>query len=248
MNHKSNSPPMVSVVIPLCSEEKNLARCLKSVLGQSLKNIELVIVIDQNMKHYENIVQQYSRNDPRIKSYTNEKRLQLLQTRLKGIMLAKGKYILTVGHEDWLEQDTLKVMCQTAIRHNGDIVHAESNFFDEKNQNIQDAPASKEPIRTLAPVSKILEKADIRTALFKGEVSDHISAKLFERILIQQAITDSGLMDRAELQDVYIWEDILLCVLTLVDAKKYILVGKTLYHYSGNPELLEGSKSPDRFF
>ena len=200
------------------------------------------------MKHYENIVQQYSHNDPRIKSYTNEKRLQLLQTRLKGIMLAKGKYILTVGHEDWLEQDTLKVMCQTAIRHNGDIVHTKSNVFDEKNQNIQqDAPASKKPIRTLAPASKILEEADITTALFKGKVSDHISAKLFERRLIQQAITDSGLMDRAELQDVYIWEDILLCVLTLVAAKKYIPVKKMLYHYSGNPELLEGSKSPEQY-
>ena len=60
-------------------------------------------------------------------------------------------------------------------------------------------------------------------------------------------ITDYGLIDRPELQDVYIWEDILLCVLTLIAAKKYIPVKKTLYHYSGNPELLEGSKSPEQY-
>ena len=71
--------PLISVILPVHNGERFLAQSIKSVLSQTFKNIELVIVNDCSTDNSEAIVNEFAKNDSRVKYYKNEKNLKKSQ-------------------------------------------------------------------------------------------------------------------------------------------------------------------------
>ena len=82
----------VSVVIPIYNMEKYIRQCLDSILSQTLKEIELVCIDDGSKDSSAKIVNEYARNDSRVKLIVQENQ-GVGKTRNKGINLSQGKYI-----------------------------------------------------------------------------------------------------------------------------------------------------------
>jgi glycosyltransferase involved in cell wall biosynthesis len=111
-----------SIVIPNYNSSKWLKRCLDSVLEQTYKNFELIIVDDMSTDDSPNIIKEY--NDERIKSYRLMRKGYNGGTRNFGVSVATGDYILFLDCDDWLvDKNVLKEINNTILQNpNVDLV------------------------------------------------------------------------------------------------------------------------------
>lgn len=90
--------PQISIILPAYNAEKYLTSAIESILQQSFKDFEFIILNDGSTDNTEKIILSYT--DSRIRYIKNEKNLKLIKTLNKGIELAKGKYIARMDADD----------------------------------------------------------------------------------------------------------------------------------------------------
>lgn len=112
---------MVSIVVTAYNLEKYIAQCLDSILNQTYKNIEVIVVEDQSKDNTLNIIKEYANKDNRIKLIQNEVNVGAGMGRRIGIKEAKGEYILCFDGDDWMSDNYIELMRTTAERTNSDI-------------------------------------------------------------------------------------------------------------------------------
>lgn len=99
MNTTQNKP-LVSVVLPAYNAEKYLAEAIESIVNQTFKDFELIIINDCSKDQTLRIAQEYAKKDARILVLNNEENLRLSKTLNKGISYSKGKYIARMDADD----------------------------------------------------------------------------------------------------------------------------------------------------
>lgn len=112
----------VSVIIPVYNVEKLLRKCLDSILNQTLKDIEIIIVNDGSPDNSQQIIDEYTKQCPNtITSIIKENGGQG-SARNVGISIAKGEYISFVDSDDYLSPTALEEMYNLAKKRKSDIV------------------------------------------------------------------------------------------------------------------------------
>jgi glycosyltransferase involved in cell wall biosynthesis len=91
--------PFFSIIIPVYNREKTILRAVNSVLSQSFSNFEIVIIDDASTDSTNNIVQEIA--DERISIITNSENIERCNSRNKGILNSKGKYICFLDSDDY---------------------------------------------------------------------------------------------------------------------------------------------------
>lgn len=92
--------PLVSVLMPAYNAEKYIGEAIESILNQSYKNLELIIIDDCSIDNTWNVIQEYSKKDKRIQLVKNRNNLKLSKTLNKGINLARGIFIARMDADD----------------------------------------------------------------------------------------------------------------------------------------------------
>ena len=128
---------LVSIIVPVYNVEDYLERCLNSILFQnSLEKIELICINDGSTDNSLSILENYKKDYPFI-TVINQKNLGLGATRNKGIKIAKGKYLMFVDSDDWLELDCFSLLIPYAQNLNSDFIEFESLVRDNKGRLIK---------------------------------------------------------------------------------------------------------------
>lgn len=109
----------VSVLIVAYNVEKYINRCIKSVINQTMKDIEIIIVNDGSTDNTEVLINEF--NDKRIKLITQHNK-GVMETRKAALNEARGEYILFLDGDDWIEEHTLETLYTNAKEENTDIV------------------------------------------------------------------------------------------------------------------------------
>ena len=107
---------LISINITTYNRSHLLARCLDSVISQTYKNIEIVIVDDYSTDDTANVVDQYIARDPRIKYIRHKRNLGNAFSRNTAINNGTGKYVAFMDDDDvWIDSDKLvkqvKALC-----------------------------------------------------------------------------------------------------------------------------------------
>ena len=113
--------PKVSIIIPVYNVEKYLKKCLDSVVNQTLKDIEIIVVNDGSPDNSQKIIDEYAKKYSQIASYTKENG-GLSDARNYGIKKSKGKYLAFIDSDDFIDHDMIKKMYNKAVKENLDIV------------------------------------------------------------------------------------------------------------------------------
>lgn len=100
--------PIISVLMPVHNGEKYLSVSIKSILSQSFKNYEFIIVDDGSVDNSLKIIESYKQKDKRIIVIRNTKNIGTTKSLNKGLLSAKGKYIVRMDADDWSYPDRLK--------------------------------------------------------------------------------------------------------------------------------------------
>ncbi len=98
--------PLVSVVMPTYNRANLLNNAINSILNQTHKNFELIIIDDGSKDNTENIVLSY--NNPKIRYHSNQTNKGISYSRNKGFNLAKGKYIMIMDDDDFSLPDRME--------------------------------------------------------------------------------------------------------------------------------------------
>ena len=103
--------PKISIIVPIYNAEKVLKRCVDSILNQSYKNFELILINDGSKDKSIDIINEYKEKDERIKVIDNKNK-GVSETRNIGIKTSKGEYIQFIDADDFIDpymiEETLK--------------------------------------------------------------------------------------------------------------------------------------------
>lgn len=112
--------PKVSIIVPVYNKESYIKKCIKSILSQTLDDIELILINDGSKDNSEAVCKSFQ-NDSRVKYYLQENAGPAV-ARQKGIDIATGEYLGFVDADDWVESDMYETMYTTAVKSGADIV------------------------------------------------------------------------------------------------------------------------------
>jgi len=99
--------PLVSVIMPAYNAEKFAEKAIQSILNQTLKNFELIIINDASSDKTLSIIKKFQKNDSRIKIITNNKNLQIASSLNIGIKHARSNFIARMDIDDFSYPDRL---------------------------------------------------------------------------------------------------------------------------------------------
>ncbi len=105
----------LSVIIPVYNTENYLKQCLESLVNQSYRNLELIVVDDCSAGNCAEIVLPYCGRDSRVRLIRHEKNRGLFQARLSGAEKATGDYIAFVDSDDYVSSDFYRELMQLAV-------------------------------------------------------------------------------------------------------------------------------------
>jgi len=124
----------VSVIVPIYNVEKYIKECLESLISQTLKEIEIILIDDCGQDNSIKIAETYAEEDKRITIIYNKKNIGSGFSRNAGIEIAKGEYLAFADPDDWVDLDFYEKLHNQAKKENYDIVKSKRiKVFSEEN-------------------------------------------------------------------------------------------------------------------
>ena len=111
----------ISIIVPFYNCAATLSRCIESVLAQTYKNFELILVSDRGNDGSYDIAKEYEKKDGRIKVY-DKKHGGVSYTRNYGLKRAGGNYIQFLDSDDYIEPNMLEIMMGKALEYDAELV------------------------------------------------------------------------------------------------------------------------------
>ena len=161
--YKLSNNPKISVVIAVHNGEGFIKEAVISIQNQDFKDLEIIIINDYSTDNSADVIKELMKTEPRIRFYQNEENRGAFYTKTKGILLAKGKYVLSLDDDDKnLQRDAFTTLYEEAEKNNLDILRF--NFISNyglPNRGSYNHNNNSEPIITQPELSNLM--------LFKGE-------------------------------------------------------------------------------
>ena len=129
--------PLISVIISVYNGEPYIKTALMSIQNQDFKNIEIIMVDDCSKDNSVNLIKKLMKNEPRLFLYQNDRNRGALYTKTKGVLLAKGKYILILDEDDiYAQKNAFSILYQEAEKYNLDLLSFISLLSKPKLKNL----------------------------------------------------------------------------------------------------------------
>ena len=132
----------VSIIMPIYNRSKTAKKSIESVLNQSFKQIELILINDGSTDDSEDICLQYKEKDKRVK-YLKIQNSGPGEARNRGLSIANGKYIMFIDSDDYYDKDIVKIMMNCLISNNLECVIC-NKIKKEKNKQMKVNVSQKE--------------------------------------------------------------------------------------------------------
>ena len=114
------SEDLITIIIPVYNVEQYLERCLESVIRQSYKNLEIIIVNDGSTDSSLKITDEFKERDHRI-TVINQSNAGLSAARNTGIAASNGKYLSFVDSDDYIHRQFIELLYLNAEKYKADI-------------------------------------------------------------------------------------------------------------------------------
>lgn len=123
----------ISIIVPTFNVEKYINECLDTLLDQTYKNYEIIVVDDGSSDNTINILNEYKKNHSNIKLIQQENQFAGV-ARNNGMKYAQGKYLLFLDSDDFFELNMLEKIYNKAIESEADVVLFNGDYFND-NEN-----------------------------------------------------------------------------------------------------------------
>lgn len=209
---------LISIIVPVYKVEKYLSRCLESIVNQTYKNLEIILIDDGSPDNSGKICDEYAEKDSRIKVIHKENS-GVSSTRNLGLKKATGDYISFIDSDDWIEFDMYEKMIEVINKENVDLVKCSYIYeYDESSKKIENLYSESKCIdlknNKKSYIDFIFEGNTLPamwTFLIKRERIDEISLKFDENLIVG--------------------EDLIFVLNLICHCNSIYILNEHLYHY-----------------
>ena len=221
--------PLVSIVVPAYNARRYIARCLRSLVSQSYKNIEVVCVDDCSDDGTIKILERFAQQDPRVVVIASEKNEGTLQTRTKGYKKAKGDYITAVDTDDCLTEDIIAQSVECALITKSDLVHFQTMLVqpDGTRRFYKWAKPNDDILSPDSASSLKLKDSFFADAIAEETISHSHCGKLVKASALKHAVA-TGLLDNFYFT---VWEDLVAWLVISRYITSYATLNVLGYYY-----------------
>lgn len=145
-SEKEMSEPLVSVIIPVYKVEKYLNRCVDSIINQTYKNIEVILVDDGSPDKCGEICDEYAKNDERIVVIHKENG-GVSQARNVGVAACHGEYVSFVDSDDYVSSDYIEHLYKLIVESGAEV--AIGNFRKTTGEELSSDDKTKIQVKTV---------------------------------------------------------------------------------------------------
>lgn len=210
----------ISVIVPVYNVERYLDKCIESIIGQTYKNLEIILVDDGSTDNGLTLCRQYEKEDTRIR-VIHQENVGLVAARKTGIMKATGEYIAFVDGDDWIEKNTFEILIK------------ESDFEDILMYGLQEDYGYKviDKINQIDPgqyegnqIENIISKMLCGDTFFEFGILPNLVCKLIKASLLKRVSKNIE-------NEITIGEDAAFSYSAIAEAKTIRNIDIMPYHY-----------------
>lgn len=202
--------PAISVIVPIYNVEDYVVKCVDSILNQTLRDLEIILVDDGSTDNSGKICDEYLTKDDRVK-VIHKKNGGLSDARNAGLDVCKGEYIGFVDGDDYIDEDMYEMLYKNIINYDADI--SMCRFRRIYNNRIDDN--GRDLIRYTKDKKEIIEE------LYCGSIGISVCSKLYKRNIFSNLRFFYGKT----------YEDVYITLHTVENATKVVFDYKSKYNY-----------------
>ncbi len=222
---------LVSIIIPVYNAEEYLPKCIDSIRSQTYENIEIICINDGSEDKSQVILERYLKLDSRIKVFTQENR-GVSSARNLGISKMRGKYVMFVDSDDWLDKNACERAVSEAEQYSADVVLwpykreysgtcKETYLFEENKIIWTEDRISELHRRMVGLVGKELAEPH------RGDAAATVWGKLYKSTIVQRVqFVDTNEIGTAE--------DSLYNIIAFDTVRRAVYISNVFYHYRKN--------------
>ncbi|HJX32230.1 MAG TPA: glycosyltransferase, partial [Thermodesulfobacteriota bacterium] len=219
---KSNNP-LISLIVSVYNISKYLERCLNSIIEQSYKNIEILLVDDGSTDSSGHLCNLYQEKDNRIK-VIHKTNNGLSSTRNAGLAVMQGDYVGFVDGDDFIDTYMYETLVKAMLDNEADIVQTGFRHIDKHGNLVDTITFKKASYTNLEDMLYAhFEEKNIHTGVW----TKLYKSKLFENIRFIEG---------------HVFEDFALLPSLLNECKRFIVIDGAFYNYVSNPESISRDK------
>lgn len=214
---------LISIIITVYNTEKYLKTCIDSVLVQSYRNIEIILVDDGSSDASSGICEEYAKKDVRI-HVIHKRNEGAAKARMTGYSFSRGAYVSIIDADDWMERDMIEKLYRTAVEQDVQVVMC--GRFEESG-------SGSKPVRQGIPVGRyagsqmeaeIFPRMIVNQVFFEWGIFPSFWDKLFRRDVLEPYVfrVDSRIPMGNDAAGVYP---------ALLNAESIYIMDECLYHY-----------------
>lgn len=215
--------PSVSIIIPVYNVEPYVERCMRSLFGQTLQDLEYIFVDDcspdQSTERIRQVLEGYPQRKNQARFFRMPENSGQAKVRMMGISKATGEYVIQCDPDDEVDTDAYRLMYEKAKAENLDIVGCDFKIVGKVRRRIQ-SQYSK-PGREIADI-------------LCGKVWGSLVCRMFRRNLLTDLFLPKGDM----------WEDVVFSVQAISKAARIGYIPKPLYLYYTRQDSITNEKGP----
>ena len=225
----TNEAYKISIIVPAYNVQKYIKQCLESVINQTYKNLEIIVVNDGSKDKTLDIIENIAQIDERI-IVINQENQGVSASRNNGLKSANGDFIMFVDSDDWLDLDTCEVLIKEAVKENADIVMC-GYVREYENTSLTKASFDEDKI--------IFKCEDVKSKLHRrifGPLDSELSTpeKLNAITTIWGKLYKTSVLCDLKFvpyEEIGMCEDGYFNIFAFEKTKKAVFIKKFLYHY-----------------
>lgn len=230
-----NNNKLISVVIPVYNTEIYLERCLNSLLNQTYRNLQIIVVNDSSPGNTKEIIEHYQTIDKRIIYTEHKKNMGLFIARVTGSLMATGEYIAFVDSDDYIGVDFYRLLLENAEQNQSDIVLGRTVMVANEK--------SVFGLHDIAFPNEDIEGESVFKAFLEQEGRCYSWHTIWNK-LYRKSLWDTCLpFYKEQKEHLVMMEDIAFSFPLFYFSKKLTKVGNSVYYYCQNSGSSTDSKS-----
>ena len=203
--------PLISVIVPIYNVEEYLDRCVESIVNQTYKNLEIILVDDGSPDNCPQMCDNWAEKDSRIKAVHKENG-GLSDARNAGMPFATGEIISFIDSDDWIELNMFETMLNRMIEDDSDIVSCGVKWVEEDGSLIRDVTSENEVLDNKTAMKELLNDSKLK---------QHVWNKIYKYDMIKNIPFEKGKYH----------EDVFWSYQIVGIAKKVSIIKESFYNY-----------------
>lgn len=216
-----NDEKLISIIVPVYNIERYIEKCILSIINQTYKNLQIILVDDGSTDCSGRICDIYMGKDQRIQ-VIHQKNAGLVCARKIGLKKAKGEFIGFVDGDDYIDKNMYLEMLQDMLLNDVDFVH--TGYLEERNGNVKLKADFESGVYDIENDKMDFLRDYILEVSSDNSLSYSIWSKLFRRELIEKCYQKVP-------NDQSYGEDLLALIACIFESSRIYLRKKAYYHY-----------------